>query len=99
MDENDTFVTDTVLYETNTRVEVLLKVFPGNIKNINNFVFDVRWEAWVKSGEHLQHVSHTLEACYCLHHLRATWVERGLRQLECRQGRVRLLSYPFIFFE
>ena len=47
MDENDSFVTNAVLYETNTRVEVLLKVFPGNIKNIDYFVFDVCWEARV----------------------------------------------------
>jgi hypothetical protein len=47
MYENDTFVTNAILYETNTRVEVLLKVFPGHIKNIDNFVFDVCWEAWV----------------------------------------------------
>jgi hypothetical protein len=50
MNKNNSFVTDTVFYETNARVEVLLKVLPRDIKNVYNFVFDVGWETGVESG-------------------------------------------------
>jgi hypothetical protein len=47
MNKNNTFVTDAIFYETNARVEVLLKIFPRHIENVDNFVFDVGWETGV----------------------------------------------------